>query len=161
MSDIYTIKDTYDEEELPVRYMLFDDGTKLKVLDAYSYVYDTGIGRQVLRVRLKAEPNDYVDLYKLFSTKSNRLILHELTVLPGSKPSLETGKLVTSDNVIGIFNHFTKNLQISYNSDPDYPGHYSVELERMRDIELQTKENTEIAALASEAICELYEAGLK
>lgn len=160
MSDIFEIKDSYKEHELPVRYMVFDNGTKVNVIDAYSYIYDTGVGRQVLRVRLKGEPTDYIRLYELFSKNSGTMRLHEISGLVGSQPSIETGLMTCEDHVIGIFNNYSKNLQMSYNSDPDWPECFSVEIEKVTDAELQSKANNEVLSTATEAICELYEAGL-
>lgn len=122
---------------------------KIPVNDIYAYIYESGEGKTVLRIKVDASVKTFDELNNLLNTGENKEIkAYELE---------ESGDIGNSEPVYKLLSSYT-NFYLDYKCDyASSKNEYSIEITKKSRIEIIADENQANTLDAYEAIVALYE----
>lgn len=137
------------------RYIIVGDSAEyIPVIDAYAYTYDAGVGKTVLRVKIKADEKSFEELETLFAedTIIEEYEDKEHPTMKEGTPDSSAVEIVTERTF--VFEHFCKDFKCDYNSTEDI---YEIEVTRKTDEEIAIEATQDQTIDAYAAVAEIYE----
>lgn len=155
------------------KYIKVGTGDIFPVEDVYPYIYESGNGRQVIRIIVDPAVKTYQELFDMFNTGNFPIeeywdeeqvveVPAEGTTADGAAADESTHKTKTVTAKVKKSEHtyYCKEYKCSFNTEDHFPGKYFVEITRKTQSEITAEENQSAIDANSMAIADLYESTL-
>lgn len=124
------------------------------VVEVYPYIYEGGVGKQVLRIVVDPMVKTYDDLFRLLS--DNTLPISE--IWEEETPNMEDPQHpVKVLKLKAEHTGYSKNYKCSFNGDDDFPNQYYIEITRKTAAELLAESNQLLIDSNNQALIGLFE----
>lgn len=126
-----------------------ENGEMIPVSDVYAYTYDSGLGKQVLRLYIKPTTKTYDELFLLLNSGTAPTILEYWDIEDDA--GQVTNQLITEHT------YYCKDYKCAYNGSSDYPDEYAIEITRKSAAEIKSEQNTATVQDINLALASIYE----
>lgn len=129
------------------KYIKIGNDNTIPVVDVYSYIYDFGDGKQVLRITIDPKVLSYEEIYEKLGNNQNTIYEYHK----------QNDILVDSLELMAEHTYYYKDFKCSYNNDPDHSNMFSIEICRESAVEIQARLNQQILNETNMVIAESFE----
>lgn len=157
------------------KYIKVGTGDIFPVEDVYPYIYESGNGRQVIRIIVDPAVKTYQELFDMFNTGNFPIEEYwdeEQVVEAPAEGTTADGATTTEGNPSTVkkpvtvqvkkseHTYYCKDYKCSFNTEDHFPEKYFVEITRKTQSEITAEENQSAIDANSMAIADLYENSL-
>lgn len=136
------------------KYIKIGSEEVMPVCEVYSYIYDSGTGKQVLRIIVDPAVATYDQL--MVKLKDTKEVIGEYW--DEEVRDLESGIITGSNKVLKTeHKNYSKDYRCYFNYSEDYPDKFFIELTRESQEEIQTRVNQENLNATGLGLVDLYE----
>lgn len=134
------------------KYIKVGDREIMPVVDIYAYIYEGGIGKQVLRITVDPGVAAYEELFEMFNGNNLPISEYWEEIVQGEDGELHPVRTLKTEHL-----YYSKNYSCSYNTDSDIRDVFSVEITRKTAAELQAIRNQSSIDATNLALVGMYE----